>query len=69
MDWQRFEAALIRAFWSVVFPAIGVGVDRLYNWATEENLESIGVENFALATAIGAVLYFLKKYLWPETKW
>jgi hypothetical protein len=69
MDWQRFEAALIRAFWSVVFPAIGVGVDRLYNWATEENLQSIGVENFAIATAISAVLYGMKRYFWPGTKW
>jgi len=69
MDWQRFEAALIRAFWSIIFPAIGVSVDRLYQWATEENLESIGVENFALATAISAFLYFLKKLLWPDTKW
>ena len=65
MNTTKLIAALIRAFWTVVFPLIGA----LVNWlATGDNLHQIGVDNAALILVIGGVLYGLKKYLWPNTK-
>jgi len=64
MNWLRFRAALIRGFWTVVFPLIG----GLVNWLlTGDGLHQIGVENASLILAIGGVLYALKKLFWPDT--
>ena len=65
MDSERLVAAIIRAFWTVVFPLIGAGVTYLLEPGA---LEKIGVTNGALALGIGAVLYGVKKYLWPDTR-
>ena len=65
MDWDRFVAALIRAFWSVVFPLIGAGVAWLAN---PGNLEEVGVTNGTVAIVVGGILYGLKKAIWPDTK-
>jgi hypothetical protein len=64
MDWKRFQAALIRGFWTIVFPLIGA----LVNWlATGDNLKEIGVTNAAVILVVGGALYGLKKLLWPNT--
>ena len=34
----------------------------------DTNLQQVGVDNAALILVIGGVLYGLKKYLWPNTK-
>jgi hypothetical protein len=65
MNWQKLEGALIRAFWTFVFPAIGGGVAYLLEPGV---LQSVGVENAVLAYGIGAILYGLKKFLWPDTR-
>lgn len=64
MNWDRLKAALIRAFWSFVFPMIGVLVVWLTN---SENLQAIGVEDAVIASLIAAVLYGIKKLVWPDT--
>lgn len=65
MNWKLLQAALIRAFWTIIFPLIG----GLVNWLiTGDNLQQIGVENAGITLVIGAFLYGLKKYLWPNTK-
>ena len=70
MDWAKIKAALIRFFWTAVFPAIGLGIERLFTWATTDgNLQSIGIESMPVIVAIAAVLYGLKKLLWPDTTW
>ena len=64
MDWSRVQAAIIRAFWTFVFPMLG----SLVVWLTnEQNLEAVGVDDAALASIIAAALYGLKKLLWPDT--
>ena len=65
MNWERFQAALIRMFYTAVLPLIGALVAWLIG---DGNLESIGVESEYLALAIGAVLYGVKKLLLPDTK-
>ena len=65
MDTDRLVAAIIRAFWTVVFPLIGGLVAYLLEPGV---LEEVGVTNAGLALAIGAVLYGVKKYVWPDTK-
>ena len=64
MDKGRIKAAIIRAFWTVVFPLIGVLVTYLIE---PGKLEEVGVTSAGLALGIGAVLYGLKKLLWPDT--
>jgi len=64
MDWTRVQAALIRAFWTVVFPLIGGLVTHLIEPGV---LEEIGVTNASIALIVGAVLYGLKKLIWPDT--
>jgi hypothetical protein len=64
MDWIRVRAALIRAFWTVVFPLIGGLVAYLLEPGV---LEEVGVTNAGVALAIGAVLYGLKKLIWPDS--
>lgn len=64
MDWIRVRAALIRAFWTVVFPLIGGLVAYLLEPGV---LEEVGVTNAGIALAIGAVLYGLKKLVWPDS--
>jgi len=64
MNWDRIKASLIRAFWSFVFPMIGVLVTWLAN---DQNLQEIGVEDALLASFVSAVLYGLKKQFWPDT--
>jgi len=63
MDWSKFQAAAIRFFWASVFPLIG--------WfAVGANLESIGVPvewAAVIGAAVGGALYFVKKYVWPDT--
>ena len=64
MNWPRFKAALIRAFWAFVFPMIGV----LVLWATDiANLQAVGIDNAVYASLIAAFLYGFKKLLWPDT--
>ena len=65
MNTSKLTAAVIRAFWTVVFPLIGALVSWL---ATGDNLQQIGVENATIALLVGGVLYGLKKYFWPTTK-
>jgi len=65
MNWKLLQAALIRAFWTIVFPLIGAGVAWLAN---PGNLESVGVENATIALIGGGVLYGIKKAIWPDTK-
>lgn len=64
MDWARLKAALIRAFWSFVFPMIGVLVTWLAN---DQNLQDVGVTDAVLASVIAALLYGVKKLIWPDT--
>jgi hypothetical protein len=64
MDWIRFRGALIRFFWTVVFPAIG-GMVVYFN--DPKVMEEFGVTNSAIVLGIGATLYFLKKLFWPNT--
>lgn len=65
MDWSKLSAAVIRAFWTVVFPLIGA----LVNWLiTGDNLQSVGVENAGVILVVGGLLYGLKKYLWADTR-
>jgi len=64
MDWLILRAALIRAAWTFIFPAIGLGI----TWLLEPGrLAEFGVTDGTLALAIGAVLYGAKKALWPDT--
>ena len=64
MNWTRFKAALIRAFWTFIFPMVGV----LVLWATDiVNLQSVGIDNAMYASLIAAFLYGLKKLIWPDT--
>lgn len=65
MDLSRLEAAAIRAFWAFVFPALGGVVAYLLEPGV---LQAIGVENAVLAYVVGALLYGLKKFLWPDTR-
>jgi len=60
----RFRAAVIRFFWTVVFPAIG-GLVVYFN--DPKVIEEFGVTNSTIVLVIGAVLYGLKKALWPDT--
>jgi hypothetical protein len=64
MDTNRLRAAIIRAFWTVIFPLIGSLVAYLLEPGV---LEEVGVTIPALALGIGAVLYGVKKYIWPDT--
>jgi len=65
MDTDRLVAAIIRGFWTVVFPLIGSLVVYLMEPGV---LESVGVTNASIALIIGAVLYAVKKFVWPDTK-
>ena len=65
MDTERIVAALIRAFWTVVFPLIGGLVAYLLEPGV---LEEVGVTNAGLALVIGAVLYGIKKYAFPDSR-
>lgn len=60
----RVRAALIRAFWAAVMPALGALVVYLLEPGA---LEEVGVTNGGLALAIGAVLYGVKKLVFPDT--
>ncbi len=64
MDTDRILAAVIRAFWTVVFPMIGGLVAYLLEPGV---LEGVGVTNAGVALAVGALLYGLKRYLWPDS--
>lgn len=65
MDWSKLSAAVIRAFWTVVFPLIGA----LVNWLIAgDNLQSIGVENAGVILVVGGLLYGVKKYFFANTK-
>lgn len=65
MDWDRLSAAIIRGFWTFVFPMLG----SLVAWlANDKNLQSIGVDDVTLAAGIAGVLYFIKKLWFPNTK-
>jgi len=65
MDKGRILAAVIRAFYTFIFPLIGAGISWLLN---DGNLESIGVNDGLLIVAFSAVLYGLKKYFFSATK-
>lgn len=65
MDKDRIVAALIRAFWTVVFPLLGSLVVYLMEPGV---LEEVGVTNASIALVIGAILYGVKKLIWPDTK-
>lgn len=64
MDWTRLRAALIRGFWTIVFPLIGALVTYLLEPGV---LEEVGVTNAAIALVVGGLLYGLKKLIWPDT--
>lgn len=65
MNTTKLVAALIRAFWTVVFPLIGT----LVNWLTTgDNLHEIGVDNAGVILVVGGILYGAKKYFWTNTK-
>lgn len=64
MNWIRLRGALIRAFWTFVFPMLGV----LVLWLTDvTNLQSVGVEDAMYASLIAALLYGVKKLVWPDS--
>lgn len=65
MDTAKLEAALIRAFYTFVFPLIGALLDWLL---MDGNLESIGVTDGLIIIGISAALYGIKKYFFPNTK-
>jgi len=58
-------ASLIRFVWATVFPLAGSLVDWLLH---DGNLAAIGTKDAALVSLISGVLYGLKKYKWPNTK-
>ena len=64
MDTDKLQAAVIRAFYTFIFPLIGAGIDWLLK---SGNLESIGVEDGIFIVSVSAVLYGLKKYFFPNT--
>lgn len=64
MDWIRFRGAIIRFFWTVVFPAIG---GLVVYFMDPSVLEEFGVTNSTIVLVVGAVLYGLKKLLWSDT--
>jgi len=64
MDTDKLQAAVIRAFYTFIFPLIGAGLDWLLH---DGNLESIGVNDGLLIVVFSAVLYGVKKYLFPNT--
>lgn len=61
----RLQAALIRAFWAAVFPAIGFAVEYL---ADIDRLREFGFA-IPIAIAVGASLYGVKKYFFDSTTW
>lgn len=65
MDFDRLLAAVIRSAYTVILPLVGALVTYLLG---DGVLESIGVTNEVLALIIGAFLYGLKRYVWPDTK-
>lgn len=66
MDKDRLVAALIRGFYTVIFPLIGSLVVYLQEPGV---LEEVGVTNAIAALIIGGVLYAVKKAVWPDTKY
>jgi hypothetical protein len=64
MNWPRIKAAIIRAWWTFLFPMVGTLVIWLTN---EQNLKAIGVEDAVIASLVAAFLYGLKKLIWPDT--
>jgi len=64
VDWQRFKAALIRAWWAFVFPMVGALV--LY-FADPAVLEEAGLSSALLVAVVSSLLYGLKKLFWPDT--
>ena len=69
MDWPRVKAALIRAFWAFVFPAIGYAVTLVLNALQGVDVTQMSWGNAAIIAAVSAALYGLKKQLWPDTEW
>jgi hypothetical protein len=66
---ERIKAALIRGFWSFVFPAIGYGVTLAINAVEGVDLTSMSVGNAVIIGGVSAGLYALKKLYWPDTEW
>lgn len=70
LDTEKLQAALIRMFWTGVFPVIGTLVERgIEWWSTSGNPESIGVSDGVVIVGISMALYGLKKYFYSDTKW
>ena len=69
VTWPNIKAALIRAFWAFVFPAIGYGVNLAVNALEGQDLTSMPVSQAIMVGAISAALYGLKKKFWPDTEW
>lgn len=62
---ERAKAAAIRWVWTFVFPGIGFALD----WITDfDKLIGFGL-SVPIALAVGATLYSIKKYKWPDTTW
>jgi len=64
MDWIRFRAALIRGGWTALVMVAGAAITYLLG---DGALESIGITNEQLIVIIGALIYAVKKYLFPDT--
>lgn len=64
MDWPRVKAALIRFFWAIVFPTIGLAV--VY-FTSEQTLANFGITDAATVSLISGLGYGLKKLFWPDT--
>ncbi len=67
--WSNLKAALIRFFWTIVFPAIGFGVNLAYNAISGQDIAHMDAWNAAIVLGVGGVLYALKKKFWPDTTW
>lgn len=61
---QLFSMATIRGMWTFILPGIGFAL----TWGVD-NIVDLGVYSLPVSLALGAFLYSLKKYLFPDTKW
>lgn len=69
LSWETTKAALIRAFWTFIFPSVGYGVNLAINYIEGVDLTYMPVGRAVLVAAIAAALYGVKKKYWPDTEW
>ncbi|HRY87207.1 MAG TPA: hypothetical protein P5305_04910 [Rubrivivax sp.] len=69
LNWTNIKAALIRFFWTIVFPGIGFMVSMSYNAIQGYDLSHASPANVAIVLGVGGALYAIKKKFWPDTTW